>query len=292
MASISALNPYLSDRKEILDLEMAYIDTGGHGPSMVFLHGNPTSSYLWRNVIPHLEPLGRCLAPDLPGFGRSGPMPSGTYRFPEYVEYVDAWFAAVLPVGPVTLVLHDWGAALGFDWARRHPDRVRGICYGEAMVQPRRITDLPEGYRDRFIYMRTEAGFQEAVADNFFINTVFANGIIRELGDEEFAEYSGRFTTPEAIVPTVQLPREIAFDGEPADNHQVIQAYADWLSNTAIPKLFVNTTAGHALIGRNREFCRSWPNQTEVTVVGKHYYQEDSPHKLGGAIAEWAGGLP
>ncbi len=200
---------------------------------------------------------------------------------------MDAWFSAVVPEGGVTLVLHDWGAALGFDWARRHPDRVRGICYGEAMVQPRRITDLPEGYRDRFIYMRSDVGFREAVAENFFIDTVFKNGIIRDLTDDEFAVYSERFTTPEAIVPTVQLPREIAFDGEPADNHKIIQAYADWLSQTEVPKLFANTTAGHALTGRNVEFCRTWPNQVEVTIVGKHYYQEDSPHDLGGAIADW-----
>ncbi len=291
MSSISAANRYPYRITEVIDTSMAYIDTGGAGPPVVFLHGNPTSSYLWRNVIPHLEPMSRCLAPDLVGFGRSGAMPSATYRFPDYITYLDAWLTAVVPDEAVTLVVHDWGAALGFDWARRHPDRVRGICYGEAMVQPRRITDLPEAYRERFIYMRSEVGFREAVAENFFINTVFQNGIIRELGDEEFAEYSARFTTPEAIIPTVQLPREIAFDGEPADNDRIIQAYADWLSESDVPKLFVNTTAGHALTGRNVEFCRKWPNQAEVTIVGKHYYQEDSPHELGAALVEWYSGL-
>jgi haloalkane dehalogenase len=286
-ALVSPDNPYEYRTVAVLDATMAHIDTGGDEDPMVFLHGNPTTSYLWRNVIPHLEGSARCLAPDLLGFGLSGDMPSGTYRYPEYIEYMDAWFDAVLPEGPVTLVLHDWGAALGFDWARRHADRVTGICYGEAMVQPRRITDLPEAYRDRFIYMRTDEGLTEAVDENFFINTVFANGIIRTLTDEEFEVYAGRFTTPEAILPTVQLPREIAFDGNPADNHQIIQAYADWLAASDIPKLFINTTAGHALIGRNREFCRTWPNQTEVTVTGKHYYQEDSPHEVGAAIADW-----
>ena len=291
MPEISETNPYEYRTVDVLDSHIAYIDTDGAGGPIVFLHGNPTSSYLWRNVIPHLEPLGRCLAPDLPGFGRSGPMPSGTYRFPEYISYLAAWFDRVLPDGPVTLVLHDWGAALGFDWARRHPDRVRGICYGEAMVQPRRITDLPEGYRERFVYMRTDEGFRQAVAENFFVDTVFENGIIRELTETERAEYAGRFTTPETIVPTVQFPREIAFDGEPADNHEIIQAYADWLSLSPVPKLFVNTTAGHALTGRNVEFCRTWPNQSEVTVVGRHYFQEDSPHELGEAIADWYTGL-
>ncbi|MGI9648335.1 MAG: haloalkane dehalogenase, partial [Acidimicrobiia bacterium] len=289
--AISPANPFDYRMVEVLQVPMAYIDTGSGKHNFVLLHGNPTSSYLWRNVIPHLESSGRCLVPDLPGFGRSGSMPSGTYRFAEYIEFLEAWLAAVLPAGPVTLVLHDWGAALGFDWARRHPERVQGLCYGEAMVQPRRITDLPRAYRDRFIYMRTDKGFREAVADNYFINSVFTNGIIRELSGEELAEYSGRFTTAEAIVPTVQFPREIAFDGEPADNHRLIQAYADWLSTTSVPKLFVNTTAGHALIGRNREFCRTWPNQREMTVVGKHYYQEDSPHELGRAIADWASTL-
>lgn len=288
---ISPLNPYDYVGVAALDTEIAYIDAGAGDPPVVFLHGNPTTSYLWRNVIPHVEAIARCLAPDLPGFGRSGAMPSGTYRFPEYIAYMDVWFESVLPTGPVVLVLHDWGAAIGFDWARRHPDRIAGICYGEAMVQPRRITDLPEAYRERFIYMRTDEGFADAVAENFFINTVFANGIIRTLSDEEVHAYAERFTTPEAIVPTVQLPREIAFDGEPADNHEIIQAYADWLSASDVPKLFIDTTAGHALIGRNREFCRRWPNQTEVTVEGKHYYQEDSPDAVGEAIAEWYSNL-
>ena len=296
MPTISAANPYEYRTVEALDTTMAYVDTGGAMDPIVFLHGNPTTSYLWRNVIPHLQDRGRCFAPDLPGFGLSGPMPSGTYRYPEYIGYIDSWFDSVIPDSNVTLVLHDWGAALGFDWARRHPDRIRGISYGEAMVQPRRITDLPEGYRDRFMYMRTDEGFREAVAQNFFISTVFANGIIRDLTEDEFAVYADRFTTPEAIVPTVQLPREIAFDGEPADNHEIIQAYADWLSTSDVPKMFVNTTAGHALIGRNREFCRTWPNQLEVTVTGKHYYQEDSPHELGRALANWhatlEGGAP
>ena len=287
MTPISATNPFGYKTVDVLDSSMAYIDTGGSESPIVFLHGNPTSSYLWRNVIPHLQPHGRCLAPDLPGFGHSAPMPSGKYRFAEYIAYLNAWFDVVVPDGPVTLVIHDWGAALGFEWARRHPGRVSGICYGEAMVQPRQITDLPETYRDRFVYMRTDDGFAEAVAENFFINTVFTNGIIRDLTDEEFASYASRFTTPESIVPTVQMPREIAFDGEPADNHAIIQTYANWMASNEIPKLFINTTEGHALVGRNREFCRTWLNQSEVTIVGKHYYQEDSPHVLGGAIADW-----
>lgn len=284
---ISADNPHPCERVTTLDSFMSYIDTGGDADPMVFLHGNPTTSYLWRNVIPHLEPHARCLAPDLIGFGASGDMPSGTYRYPEYLRYTDAWFDAVVPEGRVTLVLHDWGAAIGFDWARRHPDRITGISYGEAMVQPRRITDLPEVYRDRFIYMRSAEGFEEAVAENFFINTVFTNGIIRTLRPAELDAYAARFTTRESIVPTVQFPCEIAFDGEPADNHEIIEAYAAWLAGSDIPKLFINTTDGHALIGRNRDFCRTWPNQTEITVTGRHYYQEDSPHAVGEALAAW-----
>lgn len=291
MTAISAENPYVYRTVDVLDSSMAHIDTGGDGPVVVFLHGNPTTSYLWRNVLPHVEAVARCVAPDLPGFGRSGAMPSGSYRYPDYIRYLDAWFEAVLPTESVTLVVHDWGAALGFDWARRHPDRVDAICYGEAMVQPRRITDLPEAYRERFIYMRSEAGFAEAVSQNYFINSVFANGIIRDLTEPEFDEYARRFTTPEAIVPTVRFPCEIAFDGEPADNAQIIQAYADWLSASPAPKLFINTTEGHALVGRNVEFCRTWKNQTEVTVVGRHYYQEDSPHEVGRAIAAWLADL-
>lgn len=289
---ISAENPFEYEQIDVLDSRMAHLDTGGPGSVAVFLHGNPTTSYLWRNVIPHLQPDARCVAPDLLGFGRSGAMPSGTYRYPEYITYMDAWFDAVIPSRQVTLVLHDWGAALGFDWARRHPERVKGICYGEAMVQPRRITDLPEGYRERFMHMRTDEGFSEAVAANFFISTVFANGIVRTLTDEEMHVYAQRFTTAESIVPTVQFPREIPFDGDPEDNNEIVEAYADWLATSSVPKLFVNTSAGHALIGRNREFCRTWPNQEEVTVVGRHYYQEDSPHELGQALAEWYRTLP
>ena len=267
MSSISPTNPYSYESVPVLDTAMSYIDTGGDGTAFVFLHGNPTTSYLWRNVIPHVEPLGRCVAPDLPGFGTSGPMHSGTYRFPEFIHHVDAWFDAVLPSEPVILVVHDWGAALGFNWARRNPDRVLGVCYGEAMVQPRKMTDLPEAYREGFIKMRTEEGFQKAVEANHFVQNVFPNGIIRTLTDEEFNEYSKRFVTEADIVASVQAPREIPFDGEPADNHDIVQAYADFMAGSPMPKLFINTTAGHALVGRNVDFCRRWSNQEEVLVL-------------------------
>lgn len=269
------------------DSEMAYIDTGGEGDAIVFLHGNPTSSYLWRNVIPHVEGLGRCLAPDLIGMGKSGKMPSGTYRYLEHARYLEAWMDAVGATRNVILVVHDWGAALGFNWANTHRDRVAGIAYMEAMVQPRQWTDLPEERIPTFKSFRTEEGKRRVLEDNLFVEKLlFEQGIIRTLLDEEKAVYREPYPDPESRLPTWVWPCEIAFDGEPADNHEVIQAYADWLSESDLPKLFINTTEGHALVGRNREFCRTWPNQTEITVEGRHYAQEDCPSDIGKAVAE------
>lgn len=284
---ISAKNPYDYKSVDVLDIKMTYIDTEKGGDTFVFVHGNPTSSYLWRNIMPHVEPLGRCVAPDLPGFGKSDAMPSGTWRYPEFSKYFEEFMNKVVPDGDVILVLHDWGAAVGFNWANHNRERVKGICYGEAMVQPRKITDLPEGYRERFMYMRSKEGMEEAIAENFFVTKVFPNGIIRRLSEEEMEEYAKRFTTPEAIAPTIIFPNEIPFDGEPADNHETVKMYADWLAETDVPKLFINTTQGHALVGRNRDFCRTWKNQKEVTVEGKHFYQEDAPHEIGQALVEW-----
>ena len=289
--NVSAQNPYAYQTMRVLDAEMAYIDTaaarGAGDAAIVFIHGNPTSSYLWRNVVPHLQGRGRCLAPDLLGFGRSSGMPSRSYRFADHARYVEAWLAAVLPAGHITFVVQDWGAALAFDWSRRHPVRVKGICYGEAMVQPRKWVDLPDAYRERFQWFRTPEGFAEAVKQDFFVEKVLPNGVLRGLDAAAHDEYRKRYASPDGALPSVVWPREIPFDGEPADNHATVQAYADWLSASDVPKLFVNTASGHALIGRNREFCRTWPNQKEVVLDAKHYYQEDCPTELGRAIADW-----
>lgn len=281
-------HPYRSAR--ILDADMAWIDTGSGDP-IVFLHGNPTTSYLWRNVIPHLSGLGRCLAPDLIGFGRSGGMPSRSYRYSDHSRYIGAWMDEVAPEGPVTLVIQDWGAALGFNWANHHRDRVRGICYGEAMVQPRRFDDLPEAVRGTFRRFREPDFFRQCVEQDFFVEKMLPNGVLRGLDPAAHDEYRRRYTSPDGALPSMIWPLEIPFDGEPKDNHDIVQAYADWLSVSQVPKLFVNTTQGHALIGRNREFCRTWPNQQEIALEAKHFYQEDCPDELGRAIATWYRGL-
>ncbi len=291
-AAISTDNPYDYRRVPVLDSEMAYIEAGT-GTPIVLVHGNPTSSYIWRNVIPHLEGLGRCLAPDLIGMGQSGKVPGCGYRYPDHAKYLGAWFDAVVPEGEIIFVVQDWGAALCFDWANRHRDRVRGICYMEAMVQPRKWIDLPEDYRKTFQGFRTPEGLQSALEANVFVEKVLPNGVKRGLSEAEMAVYRAPYENLEERLPTVQWPREIPFDGDPADNHETVQAYADWLaSSTDIPKLFINTTSGHALLGRNREFCRTWPNQDEITLDGKHYIQEDAPHELGRAVAEWIARLP
>jgi haloalkane dehalogenase len=262
---------------------MSYVDVGSGNP-IVFLHGNPTSSYIWRNVIPHVADLGRCLAPDLVGMGDSLPAPGGSYRFRDHARYVDAWFEATDLRGGVTLVVHDWGSALGFDWARRHPEQVRGIAYMEALVQPRRWEDFPAG-RDRiFRALRSDDGERLIREENLFVETVLPKSILRALQPAEMDAYRRPFFAPAARTPTLTWARELPIDGTPRDVVAVVDAYGQWLAASLIPKLFVNVEPGALLTGRSREFCRTWPNQREVTVPGIHYVQEDSPHEIGLAL--------
>ena len=272
---------------------MAYVDTGGESDgAVVFLHGNPTSSYLWRNIIPHVSPLARCLAPDLVGMGESDGTPDGSYRFADHSRYLDAWFDAVLPSGPVTLVVHDWGSALGFHWAHRHPERVRGLVYMEAIVRPVSWEEWPEAARQVFQGFRSEAGETMVLERNIFVERVLPGSTIRGVSDEAMEVYRRRYAEPgESRRPTLSWPREIPIEGEPPDVVAIVAEYADWLSQTPTPKLFVNAEPGAILTGPQREFCRTFPNQREVTVPGVHFIQEDSPHEIGAAIAEWYAGL-
>jgi haloalkane dehalogenase len=269
---------------------MAYVEQGA-GTPVVFLHGNPTSSYLWRNVMPHVGDRGRCLAPDLIGMGDSDKLPDsgpGTYRFVTHRHYLDAWFDAVLPEGPVTLVIHDWGSALGFDWARRHPDRVRGIAYMEAIVQPFSWSQWPAALHDVFRALRSESGESMVLEDNIFVEKVLPGAILRSLAEEELAEYRRPFAEPgEGRRPTLDWPREIPLDGTPEDTTAVVEAYGRWMAESPLPKLFVNAEPGAILVGAARDFCRQWPNQREVTVKGSHFIQEDAPDAIGQAIAAW-----
>ena len=275
---------------EVLGSKMAYVETG-EGEPIVFLHGNPTSSYLWRGVIPHLASLGRCIAPDLIGMGDSDKLEgsgAGSYRFIEHRRYLDALLEALGVDEGVTLVTHDWGSALGFDWANRHRDAVKGLAYMEAIVQPLTWAQWPEASRRVFQGFRSESGESMILEKNVFVERVLPGSIRRELSEEEMAEYRRPFLEPgEGRRPTLTWPREIPIEGEPADVTGIVGSYADWLSESPVPKLFVNAEPGAILVGEQREFCRTWPNQTEVTVPGIHFIQEDSPDEIGRAISEW-----
>jgi haloalkane dehalogenase len=292
-SDISAHDPYSRLRADVGGVDMAYVDTGGEqGHSVVFLHGNPTSSYLWRNIIPHVSPLARCLAPDLMGMGDSDTTPDGSYRFADHSKYLNAWFAAILPEGQVTLVVHDWGSALGFHWARRHPDRIRGLVYMEAIVRPVTWDEWPEAAKQVFQGFRSEAGETMVLERNIFVERVLPGSTIKGISDEAMEVYRRRYAEPgESRRPTLSWPREIPIDGEPPDVVALVAEYAEWLSQSQAHKLFVNAEPGAILTGPQREFCRAFPNQREVTVPGVHFIQEDSPHEIGAAIAEWYAGL-
>ena len=288
---MTAADPHPRSTVSVLDSEMAYVDTG-EGDPVVFLHGNPTSSYLWRNVIPQLAGQARCLAPDLIGMGDSGKAPGGSYRFADHARYLDAWFDALGLTERVVLVGHDWGSALGFDWARRHPERVKGVAYMEGIVRPMTWDEWPEQARNVFRAMRSPAGEEMVLRKNVFVERVLPASIMRTLTDEEFAVYRRPYVEPgESRRPTLTWPRQIPLDGEPADVVALVQRYADWLATSDLPKLFVNAEPGIILTGAQREFCRTWPNQREVTVRGLHFIQEDSPDEVGHALANWYASL-
>jgi haloalkane dehalogenase len=277
-------------RAEVLDRQMAYVDVGA-GEPIVFLHGNPTSSYLWRNVWPHCQELGRCLAPDLIGMGDSDKLPDSgpdRYTFVEHRRYLDAWFDQLGLTSEVTLVVHDWGSALGFDWAHRHPDAIKGIAYMEAIVAPVTWDAWPAAATDIFRAFRSPEGEKLVLDDNTFVEAVLPGAILRRLGDDEMAEYRRPFAEPgEGRRPTLTWPRQIPIDGEPADVTDIVKAYGDWLASSPIPKLFVNGDPGAILTGPQRDLCRTFPNQQEVTVSGVHFLQEDSPKEIGSALADW-----
>lgn len=281
---ISAADAYERHRIALLETEISYVDTGA-GEPVVFLHGNPTSSYLWRNVIPHVEGLGRCLAPDLVGMGDSGAAPDGSYRFVDHARYLDAWFEA-LGLTNVTLVVHDWGSALGFYWAYRHPERVRGIAYMEAVVRPLTWEEWRDESRQIFQDLRSEAGEEMVLEKNLFIEGILPSAVLRDLTEEEMNVYRRPYLEPgESRRPTLTWPRELPINGEPEDVVSIVDDYSKWLAQSDVPKLFVNAEPGAILTGSQREFCRTWPNQEEVTVRGVHFVQEDSPHEIGEAVA-------
>jgi haloalkane dehalogenase len=290
---ISSDDPFPRQRVRVRDAEMAYVEAG-EGDPIVFLHGNPTSSYLWRNVIPHVRHLGRCLAPDLIGMGQSDKLPApgpGTYSFATHSAYLDEFLAAVGVTGHVTLVLHDWGSALGFDWAARHPDAVRGIAFTEAIVTPLGWDDWPAGARNIFQVLRGPDGEAAILDNNAFVERILPSAVARGLSPEAHDRYRAPFRRRTDRWVTLEWPRQLPIEGEPADVVDRVQRYGSWLAGSDVPKLFLDADPGSILVGRQRELVRSWPALTEVTVAGSHFVPEDSPHEIGRAVADWLPGL-
>ncbi|MEC7513538.1 MAG: haloalkane dehalogenase [Pseudomonadota bacterium] len=278
----------------VMGKSMAYCEMG-EGDPILFLHGNPTSSYLWRNIMPFAADLGRCLAPDLIGMGDSdkldNPGPE-SYRFVEHRAYLDAWIEAVGVTDNVTLVIHDWGSALGFDWARRNADRVKAIAYMEGIVRPVLWEEWNQQSRPVFEGFRSEAGDAMVLRKNVFVEKVLPGSVLRGLTEAEMTVYRRPFLTPgEDRRPTLSWPRQIPLAGEPREVVDIVQEYADWMATNDLPKLFVNAEPGAILVGAQREFCRGWKNQTEVTVRGSHFIQEDSPTEIGEALHAWLSAL-
>jgi haloalkane dehalogenase len=289
---VSAAFPYEKSRRQVLGSEMAYVEVG-EGDPIVFLHGNPTSSYLWRNVIPYLQPLGRCIAPDLIGMGDSDKLPDsrpGSYRFVEHRRYLDALLEALDVRERVTLVLHDWGSALGFDWANRHRDAVKAIAFMEAIVAPQGRDHWDSmAMRQALVALRSDAGEAMVLQNNYFIEEILPNAIQRKLSEDEMAQYRRPFAEPgEGRRPTLTWPREIPIAGEPADVTAIATDYADWLGKSDVPKLFFKVEPGAILTNDTLVgLVRGWPAVTEKTVAGIHFVQEDSPEEIGRAIAAW-----
>lgn len=285
---------YPKRRVEVGGLQMAYVEAG-EGDPIVLLHGNPSSSYEWRNVLPRLTGLGRCLAPDLIGMGDSDKLPHsgrGSYRLAEHREYLDGFLEALQVRDRVTFVVRDWGSALGFDWAYRHPTAVRGIAYMEAFVAPTSWSQWPEEAVELFQTIRSDAGEEMVLEQNFIIEQLLPTEVLRELSDAEMAEYRRPYQHPgESRRPTLSWPREVPVGGEPADVHEVIVRYAAWLADAGMPKLFIEALPG-AMFASHRDLARSWAHQTHVTVAAGHLVPEDAADDVASAIANWMRAIP
>lgn len=282
-------DPHPRRRVAALDSELSYVEVGT-GPPVVFLHGNPTSSYLWRNVIPSLSGTNRVLAPDLVGMGSSAPAPGGDYTLASHIAYLDAWFEAVGAMNEVVLVAHDWGSAIAFDRIARMPEQIVAVAYLEALVQPKIWADFGDGaamFRD----LRSPEGERMILDQNFFLETVLPAGVIRSLTEEELAAYRAPYATRESRLPTLVWPREIPIDGSPADVHERVARYAEALAVSSIPKLAIWGDPGAVVTDRARDFCRGWPHHREVTVPGIHFLPEDSPQEIGAALATFVAGV-
>lgn len=291
-----AATRYKKSSTRIHGKRMAYVEHG-EGDPIVFIHGNPTSSYLWRNVMPHMEGMGRLIAPDLIGMGDSekldGRDPS-RYTFVEHRKYLFELFRKLGVRENVTLVVHDWGSVLGFHWAHQNSGAMKGIALMEAIAAPfSSWDDFPEKPRAAFQGLRSKAGEKMILDDNYFIEKILTGSILRKLSDEEMTEYRRPFKDPgEGRRPTLSWPREIPIEGVPEDVDRIVKDYGRWIAACDMPKLFINAEPGAILTGKAREFVRSWENLTEITVKGSHFIQEDSPDDIGRGIAVWLKSLP
>lgn len=283
-------DPARKKTTKVLGVPMAYVEHG-RGDPIVLLHGNPTSSFLWRHVVPELAEVGRCIAPDLIGMGDSAKIAHGkdAYRFRTHAEYLEAFLDVAGVAGEdVVLVGHDWGGPLLFDWGRRHSSTVRGVAYMETLITPLTWDDWPEESRNIFQAMRGEAGEEIVLQKNVFVERILPASVLEPMSDETLAVYRRPYLEPgESRRPTLTWPREIPIDGEPDYTHAIVEANERWLSGPDVPKLFVNAAPGSVLVGRQREVCRRWENQIEVTVPGSHFLQEDSGGEIGRHIASW-----
>ena len=278
---------------DVLGKQIAYVEMG-EGDPIIFQHGNPTSSYLWRNILPQLQGLGRCIAMDLIGMGDSEKLEDEgnmTYSYNTHKKYFDGFLDAIGVESNATLVIHDWGSALGFDWANDYPEKVKAICYMEGIVQSMEWEDWNEDAKGIFQGFRSPAGEEMILEKNLFIEAVLPGSILRKLSDAEMNEYRRPFNDKKSRRPTLDWPRQIPLENDPPEICKIVDSYSQWMAKNNIPKLFINAEPGAILIGKQREFCRTWKNQKEVTVKGSHFIQEDSPNEIGNAIFDWLKGI-
>jgi haloalkane dehalogenase len=286
MTEISAAFPFESKYAEVLGSRMHYVENGSGDP-ILLLHGNPTSSYLWRNVIPHLSGLGRCVAPDLIGMGKSD-KPDIGYRFVDHARYLDGFIEA-LGLTNITFVIHDWGGALGFYWARRNPDKVKGIAFMETITRPLTWDEWPEAAKRAFQGFRTpDVGEDLILKRNMFVEQVLPSAVMRKMSDEEMAYYRAPYETRESRLPTLQWPREIPIEGEPADVHEIVAENAKWMCESDVPKLLCWAEPGAIMAAVVRWCEENVRNLKSVNVGGGiHFIPEDQPDAIGEAVGEW-----
>ena len=295
MTTISARMPYEKKTVAVNGSTMAYVEAG-EGDPVVFLHGNATSSYMWRNIMPYLDGMGRLIAIDNIGQGDSGRLEhSGpeAYTLAEHQTFIDATLEALGVAGNVTFVMHDWGGPLGLTWAQRHPQAIKGLAHCETLVcDHASYEDYPDAVGAMLKRLRGPDGEQLVLEENFFVEKIFTAGVMRDIDDETMTEIRRPYTQAgEARRATLTWPRQIPIAGEPKDVADRVEGIAAWMAGNDIPKLFINVDPGQIIFERDLEIIRSWPNQTEVTVRGLHHPQEDSPDDMGAALRDWYAGI-